>query len=262
MPRDEDIDPIPSISAQREGAAAGAAVPRPRGSSRGAARDGKGGARGEGSGGGRPGLLSGIGLFLSLAIAVAACLWAWQLQERLVQNGHTMDRYEKRIADLEDRLADTDEGMSQNAAVQAAKIRELDSEVRKLWDNVWKRSKERLDKLEAGEKRAGSSIAANAQALEATQADLGKAMTDIAQLTKVAGDMERLMTSSRNSQAEIERVADTLNAINLDLARLSKRVEGNEEWISAINTFRQSTNASISQLQNSLRALQGGVAGS
>ena len=261
MPRDDDIDPIPAISAQREGAATGASVPRPRGGARGAARDGKGGNRNDGGSRGRPGLLSGFGLFLSLGIAVAACIWAWQLQERLVQAGHTMDRYERRIADLEDRLADTDEGMSQNAAVQAAKIRELDSEVRKLWDNVWKRSKERLDKLEAGEKRAASSIAGNAQALEATQADLGKAMTDIAQLTRVAGDMERLMTSSRNSQAEIERVADTLNAINLDLARLGKRVEGNEEWISAINAFRQSTNASISQLQNSLRTLQGGPAG-
>jgi chromosome segregation ATPase len=262
MPKDEDVDPIPSISAQRDGAATGAAVPRPRGGTRnGASRDGRSGARSEGEGSGRPGVLAGGGLVLSLAIAVAACIWAWQLQERLVQTGHTMERYEKRIADLEDRLADTDEGMSQNATVQAAKIRELDSEVRKLWDNVWKRSKERLDKLEAGEKRSAGSIAANAKALEATQADLGKAMTDIAQLTRVAGDMERLMSSSRNSQAEIERVADTLNAINLDLARLSKRVEGNEEWITAINAFRQSTNASISQLQSSLRAMQGGVAG-
>ena len=34
-------------------------------------------------------------------------------------------------------------------AVQAAKIKELDSEVRKLWDNVWKESKKRLAALEA-----------------------------------------------------------------------------------------------------------------
>jgi len=259
MPRDDDVDPIPSISAQREGASTGAAVPRPRGGARtnGGSRSGVS----DGSSGARPGLISGVGLVLSLLVALSACAWAWQLQERLVQTGHTLERYEDRIADLEDRLADTDEGMSQNAAVQAAKIRELDSEVRKLWDNVWKRSKERLDKLEAGEKRAAGAIAANAQALEATQKDLGSALTDIAQLTKVAGDMERLMTSSRNSQAEIERVADTLNAINLDLARLSKRVDGNEEWISAINAFRQTTNASISQLQSSLRALQGGAPG-
>ena len=259
MSRDDDVSPIPSISAVREGSAPGAAVPRPRGGSRGA----NGGSRGEGgaSTSSRPGLISSVGLVLALLIALAACAWAWQLQERLTQAGHTLERYEKRIADLEDRLADTDEGMNQNAAVQAAKIRELDSEVRKLWDNVWKRSKERLDKLEVSEKRFASGIAANTKAVEATQADLGRAMTDIAQLTKIAGDMERLATSARSSQAEVERVADALNAVNLELARLNKRVEGNEEWITAINAFRQSTNASISQLQSSLRALQGGAGG-
>jgi chromosome segregation ATPase len=257
MPRDEDIDPIPSISARRDGEAKGAAVPRPRGGAR-----SNGNARGAaGTPPARPGLLSGIGLAASLLIAVSACAWAWQLQERLTQAGFERERFEKRIADLEDRLADTDEGMSQNAAVQAAKIRELDSEVRKLWDNVWKRSKERLGKLEASEKRFEGAIAANAQTIEATQSDLSSALTDIAQLTRVAGDMERLMTSSRNSQAEIERVADALNAINLELARLGKRVGGNEESIRAINAFRQSTNASINQLRAGLRALQPGAAG-
>jgi hypothetical protein len=153
MPRKDDVAPLPEISARREGSqAASAAVPRRRG----AARGGTAGSTGDGGGG------AGAGLWLlvvgSLLVAIGACAWAWQLQERLTQTGHVLERYEGRIADLEDRLADTDEGMSQNAAVQAAKIRELDSEVRKLWDNVWKRSKERLGKLEASEKRFTSAI--------------------------------------------------------------------------------------------------------
>ena len=64
------------------------------------------------------------------------------------------------------------------------------------------------------------------------------------------------MTSAKSSQAEVERVADALNAINLELSKLEKRVGGNEEWIGAINAFRQSTNANISQLQATVRALQ------
>lgn len=249
MPKDDDIAPISSISANREGARSGAGVPRPRGGSR-------GGKSGNGDGRGRSGVLSSITLVLALAVAVSACIWAWQLQETLEQAGHTMDRYEKRIASLEDRLADTDEGMSQNAAVQAAKLRELDTEVRKLWDNVWKRSKERLGVLEASSKRFEGAIAANDKTIDATQVKLGKALADLEKLQSVSGDLERLMSSARSSQAEVERVADALNTINLELARLNKRVAGNEEWIKSINAFRQSTNSAITNLQATIRALQ------
>lgn len=240
MPKDDDIGPIPSISARREPASRGAAVPRSRAQGRGSAPRG----RGERA----RGLFSAV-LGLALLVALSACVWAWQLQERLTQTGHVMQRYAGRIADLEDRLADTDEGMSQNATVQAAKIRELDSEVRKLWDNVWKRAKERLGKLEAGQKRLDGALAANGQGLAAMREDL-------ARLQETTGAMEGLIASSRRRQAEVERVADTLNAINLELARLNKRVADNEEWIGAINAFRKTTNASIAELQASLRALQ------
>lgn len=248
MPKDDDIAPITSISANREGARGGAAVPRPRGGSRNSSNGG--------GSGGRSGVLSRMMLVVAMAVAVSACVWAWQLQERLEQAGHTMERYEKRISSLEDRLADTDEGMSQNAAVQAAKLRELDTEVRKLWDNVWKRSKERLGVLEASAKRFEGAIAANDKSIDATQAELGKALADIEKLQSVSGDLERLMSSARTSQAEVERVADALNTVNLELARLNKRVAGNEEWIKSINAFRQSTNSAITNLQATIRALQ------
>jgi chromosome segregation ATPase len=247
MSKDDDLSPIPSIKASREGGTPAAGVPRPRGRSRSTAKA---------DSGGKPGLLLRFTLIVALLVAIAACAWSWQLQETLTQTSHLLDRYEKRIGDLEDRLADTDEGMNQNATLQAAKIRELDSEVRKLWDNVWKSTKERLGKLEATAKRSDGSIAANADSVQKTQADLGRALQDITRLQKVSGDLERMAVSARSSQAEVERVADALNAIDLELAKLSKRVGGNEEWIGAINAFRQSTNASISQLQSQLRALQ------
>ena len=246
MANQDDIDPIPALSARRDGARSSAAVPRPRGGTRGSSPP--------------PSGVVGAGvwllLVLALLVAVAACAWAWKLQESIEQTGHVIERQELRIAELEDRLSDTDEGMSQNAAVQAAKIRELDTEVRKLWDNVWKRSKERLDTLEANGKRYEKSLAANQETIAATQTQLGKAREDLVALQRVGGDLERLMTSAKSSQAEVERVADALNAINLELSKLEKRVGGNEEWIGAINAFRQSTNANISQLQATVRALQ------
>ena len=153
---DDDLDHIPSIVPTRD------SVPRRdtgngRAPKKGAARRPGGQAADSGSGG--SGLVARLFITVSLVVAAVACAWAWQLQQQLEQSGFAMERHAKRIADLEARLSDTDEGMSQNATLQAAKIRELDSEIRKLWDNVWKKSKARLAKLEADSAKYGKRVA-------------------------------------------------------------------------------------------------------
>lgn len=195
-------------------------------------------------------------LTISLVVAAVACVWAWQLQEQLRQTGTQLEGYAKRIGDLEDRLSDTDEGMSQNAAVQAAKLRELDSEVRKLWDNVWKKSKERLDALEASSRSQGKKLDAAEKSIATAREKLDGAAADIARLKSVAGDLERLMAGARANQAEVERVADTLNRINLDINKLNNRVTGNEEAARSVDAFRRQVMASLSDLQAAVRILQ------
>jgi chromosome segregation ATPase len=214
------------------------------------------------------GVLTRLFVFVSLIVAVAACAWAWRLQAQLMQADERIADYATRIGDLEARLSDTDEGMSQNAEVQAAKLSELDKEVRKLWDNVWKETKDRLSKLEAGnasqDKNIGAvqgSVSTTQSQAKATSAEVAGLKTEVAALKgeiaglkSVAGDMARLMNSAKANQTEVERVADTLNQINLSLAKLDKRVASNEEWVASINTFRKQINTSVSELQAAVRA--------
>jgi len=239
MPTRDDIDHIPTIVPSRD-----SEFPVARRS-----KKGNGGARPPAQSGGGMGVLARLLLVISLVVAAVACAWAWQLQQEMKQAGATIAGFENRIADLEDRLSDTDEGMSQNAAVQAAKIKELDSEVRKLWDNVWKQSKARLAKLEASSKSYDSKIAANEKAIKSAAGDLSK-------MKNVAGDLDRLMSSAKSNQAEVERVADTLNRINLDLAKLNRQVQSNEEGIRATDAFRRQISASIADLESAIRILQ------
>ena len=164
--------------------------------------------------------------------------------------------FQSRVSDLEARLSDTDEGMNQNASVQAIKIAELESEVRKLWDNVWKQTRSRLDKLEAGSSAQGKKVSSLAAASASARAELEQAKVDLAQLKNVGDDLARVMSSARASQTEVERVADSLNQINLTLARLEKRVAGNEEWVGSVNAFRRQVNASLGELQSTVRTLQ------
>lgn len=260
MSRD-DIDHIPSIVPSRD---SDQTVMRPTpgvtrgGSSGGGGSKGspkKGGKAPTQSGGGG-GLLGKLVALVALVVAAVACAWAWQLQEQLRQTEYAVAGHESRIADLEARLSDTDEGMTQNAAAQAVKLRELDTEVRKLWDNVWKKSKERLGKLEATTKKQTSAIAANEKAISSTSSKVNSATADLAKLKTVSGDLSRLMSSAKSNQADVERVADTLNRINLDMAKLNRQVAANEEAVRATDAFRRQVNASIAELESSIRILQ------
>lgn len=246
----DDLDHIPSIVPSREGApqrgARSAATERRRKSKGPASAP-----AGEGSG-----ILSRLVAGIALIAGVLAFAWAWQLQGQLDQANTALADYAARTADLEARLSDTDEGMNQNAAVQAVKIAELETEVRKLWDNVWKKASARLEKLETASAAQQKSIKGLDGTLGSTRTELEETTSEIAELKSVGGDLARLMSSAKASQAEVERVADSLNRIELSLATLEKRVAGNEEWVGSVNAFRRQVNASLSELQAAVHSLQ------
>tara|TARA_R110001592_G_scaffold215025_2_gene468322 strand:+ start:100634 stop:101398 length:765 start_codon:yes stop_codon:yes gene_type:complete len=245
---DDDLDHIPSIVPSREG-----------GPSRAPSRSGGGAGQRPAAqkkppaNGGGTGPLTRILLTLAVVVAAVACAWAWQLQGQLALAEEKLVDYDGRIGDLEARLSDTDEGMNQNAELQAAKIRELDSEVRKLWDNVWKQASERLSKLEQSSAGQSKKLDVTASGLATAQGQIKAASGDIAKLNRIASDLERIIASGKVNQAEVERVADSISRVNLDLAKLNKRVQGNEEWIQSINAFRKQVNASLVELQSALR---------
>jgi len=251
MPHD-DLDHIPSIVPSRDtgtGFAAGKArTARP-------AR-GKGGGKSSTDGSGGSGIWVRLFVTVSLVVAAVACAWAWQLQEQLEQSGHLMARYEARISDLEDRLSDTDEGLSQNTATMAVKIKELYSEVDKLWASAWRRNKAKIEALEKSSKTNTKKLASAEKSLATARSQLKAASSDLTKLKSVAGDLSRLMTSAKANQSEVERVADDLNRINLEFAKIGKQVKDNKEWLDSINAFRSQTNSALTRMQADIRTLQ------
>lgn len=250
----DDLDHIPSIVPTRDGIPASAASRSRPGKGKGSSAPRSSAPKSPPSGEAGTGPLARIFITLSLVVAAVACAWAWQLQQSLQESNTRIEDYSKRIGDLEARLSDTDQGMNQNAELQAAKIRELDTEVRKLWDNVWKQASDRLAKLEKDAASQGKKIDTTATGLAAAQGQIKSASADITRLKSIADDLERIIATGKVNQAEVERVADSINRVNLDLAKLNKRVQGNEEWIQSINTFRKQVNASLVELKAALRA--------
>ena len=246
MRKDDDIAPIPTIVATRD-----VEPMRASSASRAPARGKKAASPGSAS----SGLLSRMMIAVALAIAGVACGWAWQLQQQLEQAGEQLAGYEQRVASLEDLLSDTDETVNRSSAAMGAQLKMLDTEVRKLWD-ARKASNASLSKLEKSDKSQTGQLSGMKKIDDTSTTQIKTLVTDITRLKTVAGDLERLSTSAKVNQAEVERVADTLNRINLELAKLNKRVQSNEEWVGSVNAFRRQINTKIAQLEASVRALQ------
>ena len=253
MPND-DLDHIPSIVPTRDTDIHFASNSARSSASRSGKKGGTGGADRRVPAG-SSGVWSSLFITIALVVAAVACAWAWQLQEALQQSTFTMEKADQRIGDLEDRLADTDEGVSQNTAAMAVRINESASEIRKLWDDR-KKMNPKILKLTGDAANAGRKITAAAKSIGATQTQLSAVSGDVAKLKAVAGELDRLMGSAKSNQAEVERVADDLNRINLEYAKIDKRVKGNEEWLASVNAFRSQVNSALTRMQADIRALQ------
>lgn len=205
------------------------------------------------------GSTGGAGIFARLFITVAliagavACAWAFQLQAQLERAGALLNQYEKRIADLEDRLSDTDESVSQSGVAMQVKIKELYFEVDKLWASAWRKNKADID----ANKNSAASNTANLKTQKKTQKEqLAKLVSVDARLDKLDKLTGSISQMSENRR-QLEKLGDQLYSLNLDYAQLKKRVSTNEEWVESINGFRKQVNRNMSHLQQSVGQLQG-----
>ena len=241
MSRDDLSDSaIPSFAATRDEGVASAprgAVPT-RGSRPSGAESGLG-------------LLGRLTLTVALGEAAGGCAWAWQLQVALDASQSDARMLATRVADLEALLSDTDESVEKSAAALGAQLNVVDKETRRLEQ----RRREMDVRLEKVEKNTGSALTRVGK-LEPLVSEQGKT---VATLKSVADDLDRLAKTAMDSQANMERLADSVNKANLERAALNKRVASNEEWIEAINAFRKQVNANISRLETEIRAAQSGA---
>lgn len=197
------------------------------------------------------GLFGRLTLTVALVAAAVGCAWAWQLQVSLDASQSDARMLATRVADLEALLSDTDESVEKSAAALGAQLNVVDKETRRLEQ----RRREMDVRLEKVEKNTGSALTRVGE-LEPLVSEQGKT---VATLKSVADDLDRLAKTAKDSQANMERLADNVNKANLERAALKKRVASNEEWIEAINAFRKQVNANLSRLETEIRAAQSGA---
>lgn len=230
-------------------------------------RNGKadGGAPSSGSSSGRSSLMMRLVVAISLIIGASALAWNYELQKKLQQAAVMRADFESRIGDLEDRLSDTDESVSQSSVAMQVKIKELYSEVDKLWAqrNLQKQQLAGHDiSISANkglvEKQAGTikSIRSDTKTQGIQVAAL---VSQMEEFNEMVVPLKQLLSSSPSDRAQLEALADQLRKLDLDFDAMQQRVDITEEDIEAINGFRRQVWANLSEIQKVLAAQQGNL---
>ncbi|MEH6558741.1 MAG: hypothetical protein V7708_13145 [Oceanicoccus sp.] len=191
-------------------------------------------------------------------VLLATAGWAGYLHLKLQVAQQSLRNYDSRITDLERQLSVTDESMSESSVAMKVKLRELDSEVRKLWDNVWKKSKQQLAAHDLSLAKQQSSIESNTAFVALAKQLLSKndsVIEGLSQQLKKAEQMRSQVTANQKAITQQNNVAesavDKANRVSKDIQKLNGRIKSTEEWIESINGFRRQVNRDISALKKS-----------
>ena len=173
---------------------------------------------------------------------------------------------EKRISELEQRLALSDDESTQSVAALQANLKEArdslksaETEIRKLWDtrNVNRQgiadNEKALNSLKTTLSKTTKDASA-AQSLAKSQADKLKAVS-----ADVALQSEKVSLVSDASDAQQKQVRDALDRLSrLDstLSKLQTKITNHDEAIRAIDAYRLSTNRELLDIKRKLGLVQ------
>ena len=193
---------------------------------------------------------------VTIALIMTAVL-AGFLQQRLKQAEKTIQLTEARVADLENRLSVTDESMGESAAAMKVKLRELDTEIRKLWDNVWKKSKQRLAALETKQQSHSKSLNNVKSFIDSTEQQLTKNAQTTASLSQKLTQLNSLNSKLASNEkklklleSSLENSNDKVNRFNTKIIKVERLSNENKERLDSVDNFRRKVNADLMKLSS------------
>ncbi len=212
----------------------------------------------ERSGGGGGGFLQVVLSIMVLALAAAA----YYFYDQLVLSQQIQKLSAERLDALEERLSAAGENLQENSLTTQVKLKELDSEVRKLWDNVWKKQKDELaslsaalDKQAASLKKVESGLATEKRQSSSLSADLKALKKDREEFMSVAGKIDRVIAQAEVNRKQLLDVNKQLTAggsLDARVAELERQLKQSEEWLDSVNAFRRQVNRDLESLRQAM----------
>jgi chromosome segregation ATPase len=209
-------------------------------------------------------------VLLCLAAVAALAYWTYMLNQQLQQSRQQLADTSSRLRVLESRLSVTDESVNQSSEDMQGKISEIDSEIRKLWDNVWKKAKEdlarqgkelavlqtQLKTMAEADKGFKKEISEINSAVAEAKLSLKVAQDQLESSSKLEEKLTALEGKLTAQQATFEEFSDRAGDLSSNNQALEKRLAATEEWVDSFNGYRTQMNRKLLDLQSSVNALQ------
>ena len=197
--------------------------------------------------------------WFALVVAIAASVSSYYLFSQNQLAEARVSAAELRLSSLESRLTSAGDELTQSDEAVRVQLKELDREVRKLWDNVWKKSKITLEEHSLNIKNltTRTSKLNDQQALSKQQLSAlnGEMMSYSASLEDLTESLDSLQAASQ----QLALMNKLLPRLEQQLNAHDKRISSNEEWVNSINSFRRQVNRqlnALSQPANTMPELQ------
>lgn len=205
--------------------------------------------------GGSGGFLVFLGTVLILGLAGVS----YYLFDQLQATQALLAQSQSRLDNLEQRLSVTDDSVTESSASMKVKLSELDSEVRKLWDNVWKKQKEELGKHDTEIDKLQKSLVSMESRIKSSQAELAAAMktfsTDKSRLTELSGRLDKAAAQAEVNRKQLLEYGKQLTSggsLDARVSSVERQLQQNQDWLDSINAFRRQVNRDIESLRTTV----------
>lgn len=201
---------------------------------------------------------------ISLLVGLGGLVWAFTLQQKIINADVALQASMDRIKVLEDQISSTDESVDKSSTALQIQLNELDKQNKKAW--------EQIDQLWGSAWRKNQAeIKENKEALAKSNTQLEKQLAEQKTLTnnlkntvdsypaaieKVNSRLSAIDAKGTYRQNQLEGLSIHIEQVAADLHLQNSRLTDSEEWIKAINSHRQQINKSLDVLQKNMRELQ------
>lgn len=196
-------------------------------------------------------------LVVVLLLAVAGIGWfGWQQYQQLTALQQNFDQ-------LNEKLASTDESLSQSGTALQLKIKEQQDELTKHWTEIkklWGISYDRNKKQIEGNKKLATDNAAKLNKMTGLAATVKSVSEQVAldskKIADISGNSLAVNLELEELQERLQISADKLNTVEQSLkswqGTVNARLQRNEEAVESIDTYRRQINQELLQLRKQL----------